>query len=601
MKWDENGIVKDWKSDNISFNEMLIKYNLKEYKLREIAKALNLPPKTRKKVQDKFTVEKYNQHYNFTEDWKTISIPEILDKTEKVFKKRLHDDTVRKWANKLGLKHKEYYNSAQYQFDLLKDLPEYTKIQEMVKNPHISLDEISNKITELGYFIPKHLISKYFTNESFNKPIEWTPERLHKFKEMWNNKDVKISQIQQEFGRELNNQFVPACQRTIIQKAEELNLPKRYFNPENIRLRKKKSWVQEVQEIHNNKYKYPFGNAEYLNSHSTITIECPEHGIFKQKAYHHKAGARCPKCAILGKSKTELDIAACIPSSINVVLNDRSVLDGKEIDIYVPEYKFGIEYNGLMWHSIGESKYSKFNRPDTRENRYQHVYKTNLAQNKGIQLFHIFENEWLDENKQSIWKSVINDKLGLNTKIGARKCEIREVQTKIANDFLNKNHLQGATNGRIKIGLFYDNDLVSLMTFSAGRQMSKDAEYELLRFCSKKGYTIQGGASKLFTYFVRKYNPKSVKSFANRRWSQGNLYQKLGFKLSHISNPNYFYFKPEEGVLYSRNMFQKKSLKRFKSYSKDKTEYQITLEEGYRRIYDSGNYVFIWKPSDNVV
>ena len=280
--------------------------------------------------------------------------------------------------------------------------------------------------------------------------------------------------------------------------------------------------------------------------------------------------------------------------SVDLILRKGLViLDGKEIDILIHSLYFGIDYNGLMWHSIGSSKYSMFNNLNTKENKNKHLVKTNLADKKGFQLYHIFENEWLNPIKKSIWLSVIRDKLNLNKKIGARKCEIVRLKPSEHKEFCDTNHLQGRGISNVNLGLLYNDKIVSLMTFSKSR-FSKEYQYELIRFCSKKGMTIQGGASRLFAFFVRTHKPTSIVSYANRRWSQGNLYHKLGFELKHISAPNYFYFNPkEETRLYSRNKYQKHKLKKeLKIFDQTKTEWENMDTNGYRKIYDSGNYVF---------
>ena len=271
--------------------------------------------------------------------------------------------------------------------------------------------------------------------------------------------------------------------------------------------------------------------------------------------------------------------------------NNREIIKPLEIDLFSEVFKFGIEYNGLLSHSSGNHKYYIF---DTKEEKqHYHINKTNLMEEKGYTLYHIFENEWLDESKKSIWVSIINDKLNKNNKIGARKCIIKEVPTKEARIFIDDNHIQGYNNSSIKIGLYYNNELMSIMTFGKSRY-DKNIEYELIRFCTKKGYTIQGGGTRLLKYFERKYKPKSLISYANRRWSQGNFYEKVGFIFSHNTVPNFFYFKIDEKVLWSRNKFQKHKLKDiFENFNPNLTGTENMYNNGYRKIYDSGNKVYI--------
>lgn len=258
---------------------------------------------------------------------------------------------------------------------------------------------------------------------------------------------------------------------------------------------------------------------------------------------------------------------------------------GKELDIYLPDYKLAIEYDGLLYHSEGIEDYSKFR----STNKNYHLNKTELCESNGIQLFHIFEGEDL-----GLWLSMINSKLGLNNKIFARKCIIKELNSKDCIYFLNKNHLQGFCQAKINVGLFYEDELVSVMTFSKPR-FNKKYEYELIRFASKRNYTIVGSASKLWNYFVNKYNPNSVITYANRRFSNGDLYYKLGFSFIEKTQPNYFYFNRREFKLYSRVKFQKHKLKDIlEVYDENLSETENMFNNDYRRIYDCGNLKFEW-------
>jgi len=279
------------------------------------------------------------------------------------------------------------------------------------------------------------------------------------------------------------------------------------------------------------------------------------------------------------------------------ISNDRTLIYPKEIDILVPK-KLGIEYDGLMWHSFGKDKSLFNNYKNENKEKYKHLNKTKLCEDKNIQLFHIFENEWINEAKQNIWKSMINYKLKVNTfRVFARKCSISEISNEESFNFLEENHLQGSCLGSVKLGLFYNEELLSVMTFGKAR-FNKNVEYELIRFCSKLGYNIIGGASKLLKYFERNYHPTSIISYANRRWStsinsQSSVYEKLGFEFKYNTQPNYFYFK-SVNKLWSRNKFQKHKLfKLLDNFDKKLTETQNMYNNGYRKIYDCGNKVYI--------
>ena len=289
--------------------------------------------------------------------------------------------------------------------------------------------------------------------------------------------------------------------------------------------------------------------------------------------------------------QTQFKLADWIQSlNISIINNERKILYGKELDLYIPSHKLAIEYDGLMFHSFGKSEHSMFNN-HTLDNKNNHLFKTEECEKRGIQLLHIFENEWL--TKQDIWKSVIKAKLGLNKRIFARTCQLKEIDYKTSSEFLENNHLQGSCVSSIQIGLFFDNNLVSIMTFGKSRY-NKKYQYELLRFCNKIDINVVGGASKLLKHFVKKYNPLSIVSYANRRWSDGNLYRQIGFDEVDQTEPNYFYFKPSEYILHSRIKFQKHKLQeQLESFDNSLTETENMYNNDYRKIYDCGNLVFV--------
>ena len=255
----------------------------------------------------------------------------------------------------------------------------------------------------------------------------------------------------------------------------------------------------------------------------------------------------------------------------------------KEIDIVLPDIKLGIEYDGLIFHSEGLLNEGRVRNVD----KNYHLNKLELCNSKGYDLFHIFESDNID-----IWISMINNRLGLNERIYARKCIVKELKSTEIKDFLNNNHLQGFINSSINLGLYYNDELVSVMTFSKPR-FNKKYDYELIRFCNKLNTSVIGSASKLFNYFIKNYNPKSIISYANRRFSNGSIYEKLGFNFLRKTAPNYFYFKPSIRILMSRNQFQKHKLANLlDKFDENLSESENMFNNGYRRIYDCGNLVY---------
>lgn len=267
----------------------------------------------------------------------------------------------------------------------------------------------------------------------------------------------------------------------------------------------------------------------------------------------------------------------------NIISCDRNLLNGREVDIFLPELKLGIDFNGIYWHS------------EIYKERTYHFEKNKDCFVRGVNLFHIWEDDW--DYKKDIVKSMILNKLCKTpNKIFARKCKIEEItNNNLIKDFLDKNHIQGFVGSKVKIGLFYDGELVSLMTFGKLRkplgQKSKNGSYEMLRFCNKLETVVIGGASKLFKYFLRNYDVKEVISYSDSSRSDGNLYKQLEFKLSHETSPNYYWVV--DGIRKHRFNFRKDKLVK-EGYDPNKTEIQIMNERGFYRIFDCGNKKWIF-------
>ena len=290
---------------------------------------------------------------------------------------------------------------------------------------------------------------------------------------------------------------------------------------------------------------------------------------------------RCLNCYPynINNSNSEQEVLNFIKSVYHgdVIENDRQILKGKELDIYLPEKKIAIEYDGLFWHNDKSGKDEKY-----------HLIKTEECEKQGIQLIHIFEDEWI--YKKEIVKGRIKSILGLDrTRIYARKCKVKKIDNRTCNEFLQENHLQGEDRSSIRYGLYYENKLVSVMTFGKPR-FNKNYDYELIRFCSKIGFQIIGGASKLLEYFKRQYKG-SIISYADRRYSMGKLYKKLGFEMISISKPNYWWTKNQ--IKFSRYQCQKSKLKNIlgNNFNPELSEDENMRLNGYDKIYDCGNIV----------
>lgn len=268
------------------------------------------------------------------------------------------------------------------------------------------------------------------------------------------------------------------------------------------------------------------------------------------------------------------------------ITNNKNILNfGYEIDIFIPEKNVAIEYNGLYWHSEKHDR-----------NKSYHLNKTKMCQNKNIKLIHIFEDDWV--LRKDIVKSRLKHILGKSENtIYARKCYISEVSNEDKKNFLNENHIQGDCQSSTNLGLYTkdSHELVSIMTFGKSR-FDKKYDIELLRFTNKLNTSVVGGASKLFTYFIKNNKNKSIISYADKKWSEGNLYKQLGFSFLRDSPPSYKYFNGTMS-LHSRMKFQKHKLKDMfpDIYDESSSESEIMRKAGYFRIWDCGNSVWEYK------
>jgi hypothetical protein len=320
------------------------------------------------------------------------------------------------------------------------------------------------------------------------------------------------------------------------------------------------------------------------DAHSIGLFKCLKCNKEFQTIWNYiQAGKHCPYCCPNGISEAENEIYDFISTKINeeIIRNTTSIISPKELDIFLPTKNIAIEYNGLWSHSA--------NCEWGKKDRKYHLYKTVECEKKNIRLIHIFEDEWLF--KKDIVKSRIENILNIQNKekIYARNCEVKEISTEEKNIFLDQFHLQSSDKSNIKLGLFSNNELVSVMTFSKGKiaKGSKVEEdvWELSRFCSSLNYNVIGSAGKLLTYFKRNFSWKRIFSYADRRWSVGNLYYKIGFNLEHITNPNYWYLKDGKRI-------HRFSLRKNKEENSELTEFQLRESQGYNWIWDCGNYKF---------
>lgn len=284
----------------------------------------------------------------------------------------------------------------------------------------------------------------------------------------------------------------------------------------------------------------------------------------------------------ISKSTYEIEIANFIKNecTCDIVIGDRTILKGKELDIYIPEKKLAIEFNGTYWHS------------ELYKDKYYHQDKTLECRKQGIRLIHIFEFEYITKEKQEKLKQFLSNILNEDKKIiDADSIEIYQCSHSDAVRFLNKNHLYGYKLSLINIACKYNNEIVAIITFN-NIKINDENHYELIQLCYKNGYSIIDGADIMLSYFVNTFNPKSIITYINTGKFTEDIYLKMGFKnmqIDKVMEPNYFLVNQKTDEVIHVNYNEENDLIDLNRYNE--AEYSE-----YLKLYDSGNIKLEYKP-----
>lgn len=283
-----------------------------------------------------------------------------------------------------------------------------------------------------------------------------------------------------------------------------------------------------------------------------------------------------------GKSHYEDEICAFLKDELKletILRHDRKVLNGQEVDIYLPDKNVAIEFNGNYWHS-----YEMIN------NKLYHFNKSYVCEQKEIRLIHIYEYQWQDKISREIIKSIIRNAVGKNENIiYARKCRIRELSRKDVEEFSKLNSLHGHRNASVYLGLFYNDELVELMSFGkAFFSRDNSIDYECIRSITKINTTVVGGMNKLFKYFVTNYNPNKILYYVDYNTHNGNSMGNLGFKFISYSKYGMINVSNCKETVDKYGLIFRRKPDKYK-------EIQQYINEGkVFTIYDSGVKKYIW-------
>lgn len=277
-----------------------------------------------------------------------------------------------------------------------------------------------------------------------------------------------------------------------------------------------------------------------------------------------------------------------------IVPSENKLIHPYEIDIYLPELKLGIEFNGLYWHN-SDFKHAKY-----------HLNKSNRCAKQGIRLIHIFEDEWI--YKRDIIKSKIRHILGnTENKIYARNCTIENITLDDKNKFLEKNYYTGySRKSSIYKSLYSEIDgiktCVALMVLSKPEKeyLSLRYDYEITYYATLCNHSVVGGFSKLLHYFELNYSWNNLCSIVDRRYSNDNMFLINGFKTVCNLKPKCWYFNNN----HLAKRINEKNFRKEISYNQNNNE-DITTKQilknnnNYKQIYDCGYILVSYERKSN--
>lgn len=483
------------------------------------------------------------------------------------------------------------------------------KYKEWCKQNPNSVQEIGNKISEWCKNNPDKVLAR---TEKIKQYYKDNPDAVtniaNKCKQWYSDNPDIVHEIVEK--RLQTFQSNPDIQDTINKKRVQWYKD----NQDKVKLISEKiSSTFKQKRINNNfsllinrvhpDYIQPLLNGD-INSLSEILIKCPICGEYDKHAFHNifrinsndikpNSHNLCHKCyANISQSSPELEIKDIINTMYNgkCIENSRSIIPPLELDLYYPEKNIAIEFNGNYWHD------------ENHKPKDYHFNKFKLCKEKGIRLVSIYESDWFNkrDNIISLLKNIFID----SKIIYARNCTISKLDYKTKSDFINEYHFYGDSNqGTISYGLYYNNELVSVMSFGKLRGQNKlhnnKDHYELVRFVTKDSMRIIGGASKLFKKFISEYHPMYIICYSDNDFFTGETYNKLGFKLKSLGKSIDYQWVKGTNALSRYECMANKLLEKYPKYRNinitGSIEDYVMHDLGYNKLYRCGNSIWEYK------
>ena len=483
------------------------------------------------------------------------------------------------------------------------------KYKEWCKQNPNSVQEIGNKISEWCKNNPDKVLER---TEKIKQYYKDNPDAVtniaNKCKKWYSdNPDIVHEMVEKRLQTFQNN---PDIQDTINKKRIQWYKD----NPDKVKLISEKISSTFKQKRINNDFSLLLNRVhpDYIqsllngdiNSLSEILIKCPICGEYDKHSFHNifrinsndikpNSHNLCHKCyANISQSSPELEIKDIINTMYNGICieNSRSIIPPLELDLYYPEKNIAIEFNGNYWHD------------ENHKPKDYHFNKFKLCKDKNIRLVSIYESDWFNkrDNIINLLKNIfIESKV-----IYARNCTISKLDHKTKSAFINEYHFYGDSNqGTISYGLYYNNELVSVMSFGKLRGQNKlhnnKDHYELVRFVTKDNVRIIGGASKLFKKFISEYQPVYIICYSDNDFFTGETYNKLGFKLKSLGESIDYQWVKGTKALSRYECMANKLLEKYDKYRniniEGSVEDYIMHDLGYNKLYRCSNSIWEYK------
>ena len=460
-------------------------------------------------------------------------------------------------------------------------LKEKYGVENPSNNPELCQKRKETNIKKYGVEHPSTL-STFKEKTKQSNLLKYGVDNVSKLPETRQQASTTMFDLYGVYHASQSPSFVEKAKKTCLERYGVENINQLVYYKDKIINTRKESFFNNIQERVQGKVIPLFEIDEYENVEKEYLWKCTTcHTEFTDNLDDGKI-PKCTTCFPFIKSLGENELAEFILNLgfNDMIRNSRSIIAPLELDIFIPSKKMAIEYNGVYHHSeISGNKDKNY-----------HLNKIEKCLEQVITLIQIYDTEW--NNQKDLVKSRIRQKLGISSRIYARQCNIVELSNAESAGFVDANHIQRACNASIHYGLKYHDELIAVMTFGKSRY-NKIAEYELLRYCTLPDISVVGGASKLLKHFEIDFNYPSLISYCDRRWNTGNVYKEIGFELHKISKPNYKYHKNSR-VLESRIKYQAHKLSKLLSgYDQTKTEWENMQANGFDRIWDCGNLVYI--------